>query len=47
MKIITLVLLLCVALLIGSFAYFAVTDIPVEQSQAIKTIPNDRFFGSS
>lgn len=32
------------ALLLGGFIYVALIDIPVNQSEVIQTIPNDRFF---
>lgn len=31
-------------LLAGGFAYLAAVDIPVTQSEIVKTIPNERFF---
>lgn len=42
------ILLPVIALLvIGGFAYLAFTDIPVEQNEIRKVIPNERFFGKT
>ena len=45
-----LVILLCSVmglLLIGGFAFFAVTDVPVKKTEISKTIPNERFFNAN
>lgn len=44
MKIMKLLFLLLFFCAVGGFAYFAFTDIDVEQKQVIKPISNDRFF---
>lgn len=47
MKLVSFVFTAAALLLVAGFAYVAFTDIPVEQTEIVKTIPNDRFFSSS
>lgn len=47
MKLFKLIFSLIAIILIGGFGYFALTDIPVEQKQIVKTIPNERFFNDN
>lgn len=47
MKLVKLLFALILVTGIGGFIYLAVTDIPVEQREVTKTIPNERFFGDS
>jgi hypothetical protein len=43
MKLIKILSLLVLLLLIGSFGYFAMSDISVQQQDVSKEIPHDRF----
>lgn len=47
MKITKLLLGAVVLLLIGGFAYLAVTDVPVEKTEVSKVISNERFFNGN
>lgn len=44
MKLLPLLLGLVALFLIGGFAYFAFTDMPVTQSEIVTPIDNQRFF---
>jgi hypothetical protein len=43
MKPLNVLLLLIVAAVVGGFVWFAVTDVPVEQTTVSENIPNERF----
>jgi hypothetical protein len=38
-----IILAAAAVIIVGGFAFLALTDVPVEHSQIQKTIPNDRF----
>jgi len=43
MKPLKILFVLIIAIVIGGFVWFAVTDIPVEQTNVNENIPNERF----
>lgn len=45
MKLVKWLLTVFILVIAAGFTYIAVTDVPVQQSQVTKTIPNERFFG--
>lgn len=45
MKVVKFILTATVLVFIAGFAYIAMTDVPIEQNQVTRTIPNERFFG--
>ena len=47
MKLIVILFSAVLLLLIGGFAYLAMSDVPVETTQISKTISNDRFFDAN
>jgi hypothetical protein len=45
MKVVKLLLTASILFFIAGFAYIAMIDVPIEQNQVTRTIPNERFFG--
>ncbi len=46
MKFIHIALAVTVLVIAGVFSFLILADVPVEQSEITKTIPNDKFFES-
>lgn len=47
MKFLILLVSTLAILVIGGFAYLAITDVPVQTTLVSQTIPNERFFNSN
>ena len=43
MKLLKLIFILVPILLVGGFVYFAVVDVPIQQSDVSKEIPSEQF----
>ncbi|MBU0799877.1 MAG: hypothetical protein KKA05_02630 [Alphaproteobacteria bacterium] len=47
MKFVAIIFAAAALVTAAGFAYVAMQDVPVQQTEIVKTIPNDRFFASN